>query len=115
MNMLRKFRLEAGFDCSITLQIDTAIMTEELAKLVNEFWSDSVEVYAASNGDSIEAVARQAAPFLLVSLSQGYNKYGACAELAQQEGWPEKHGISICDYVSPDLDSASLDVEELAV
>lgn len=112
--MKRVFKVDAGYDFSLMLEIDTTIMTTELATEINEFWSGAKDVLKASNGDVIEAVARRATSRIIQYIINGFNVEGALDELGKQEGWPEKHGISITDYDMPDFDADSLDVTELS-
>lgn len=112
--MKRVFKVDAGFDFSLTLEIDTTIMTTELATEINEFWSCANDVLAASNGDVIEAVARRAMPRLVFAMLNGSNETGALYELSREEGWPKNHGISIKDYDMPDFSGTDLNVTELS-
>lgn len=113
--MKRRFQLSYGFDLSITLDIDTDVMTPELAKEVNAFWISADEILEVSDGDAVQAVARRAADPLLRSLQDGRYQEYALEELGKSEGWPEKHGITIVDYEIPCTDSVTWDVEELEV
>jgi hypothetical protein len=111
--MIKEFRVSAGDGLAITLQIDTAVMTEALAKEVNSFWSDAEQVLSESRGCIFQAVARRAAGRLLVYLMDGCGLTSAASQLAYQEGWPKDNiGITIIWYEIPVLDPISLDVEE---
>lgn len=114
--MKKRYKLESGMDTSITLEIDTAVMTEELSTEVNEFWSGAEDVLDASGGDVFQAVARRAAGRLLGYLLDGYNEIAAVSELSEQEGWPglDMIGITIIDHEIPDLSSVMFDVAEIA-
>jgi Protein of unknown function (DUF2528) len=112
--MKRTFKLEAGEDIYITLEIDTEKMTEPLASEINAFWSGSAEVLSASDGCVIQAVARRAAGPLISFLMDGYHAAGAVRHLSQMEGWPtENIGITIVDHEIPDLDADMYDVQEI--
>jgi len=114
--MKRRFQLSSGFDLTITLDIDTDVMTPDIAQEVSTFWISKDEVSEASDGDVFEAVARYAAGSLLMSLLSGWNSPEiALKELSESEGWPEQHGITIVDYDLPTFDASALDVDELEV
>ena len=110
--MIRRFKLCAGLDVSITLDIDTSVMTEEMAAEVNAFWHGKEEVLRAAGGDVIQAVARRAAIPLLHTLLSGCNKrFVVVQTFADREGWPQPTGISVVDYEIPELDACSLELE----
>jgi len=113
--MKRRFELSSGIDLTITLDIDTDVMTPELAKEINSFWAGADDVLDASEGDVIQAVARRAAGPLLATLLDDWIPQYALDELGKSEGWPEKHGITIVDHDLPNMDSDMWDVEELEV
>lgn len=115
--MRKRYKLEAGMDTIITLEIDSTKMTAEYAAEVNGFWSGADSVLGASDGDIFQAVARRAAGPLLGYLLDGYNERGAVEILSEQEGWPNKDhiGITIIDHEIPAWDAESFEVEELAV
>ncbi len=113
---VRSFKVENGFDLSITLDIDTAILTPEYAHEVARFWSSKDEVLAASDNDDYQAVARYAASWLWGYLLEGYNEAGALRHLHEQEGWcfpGDSLGITIRSYDAPEFDAAAYDVEVL--
>lgn len=110
----RTFKLYHGFDFSITLEIDTAILTPQYANDMACFWGSHEEVCDASNGDDYEAVARYAAPRLwLYMMYYGYHAEGAVASLKEQEGWlSEGDWLRVVDHEVPSLAAADLEVEE---
>ncbi len=112
--MIRRFKLDSGFDISITLEIDTKVVTEELANNVATFWSNKDEVEEVS-ADVWEATARLAANELIPLLVEGYTPKGAAKELHEREGWcwPGELGIHIIDWELPDLSAQGLECEEL--
>lgn len=110
MSKVITIKLDTGMDTSITLRIDTDVMTQKIAKDVVDFWSGGDEVLEASDGDVFEAVARFAAPRLLHHLNDGWNENGAVAKLSQEEGWPSPTGISILDHELPDYDPVMFDL-----
>lgn len=107
-----KFTLTSD-EISITLEIDTSKLTPKCAAEINNFWSGSRDVLAASSGCVYQAVARRAAGRLIDYLMDGYNVLDAVETLCRQEGWPrmEDAGMSILDYVIPDLNPFSFDVD----
>lgn len=113
--MKKLLTLKTGMDVSITLEIDTDILTAETAKQINGFWSGSGAVIQASDGCVFQAVARRAAGPLLLHLLDGYSEEGSVWELADKEGWPseENIGIKIVDHEIPDFDAVEWQVEEL--
>lgn len=113
----RTFTLMDGMDLSITLAIDTEILTPELAAHIVGFWSGGDEVLEISNDDVYEAVARFAAPRLWsYMMYDGFHAAGAVATLHEQEGWCIQGptlGITIirCDF--PSINPIDLEVEEV--
>lgn len=111
--MSKAFKFLAGMDISITLSVDTDVMTSEMAAEINAFWSGADEVLEAADGDVIEAVARRAAPRLIHSLVEGWTQKHAVELLSDEEGWPSNHGITIIDFDLPDWSAENLEVERL--
>jgi hypothetical protein len=110
--MIRRFKFCAGLDVSITLDVDTSVMTDEMATEVNAFWYGKENVLSASGGDVTQAVARRAAIPLLQTLLDGCNKHFAVFQTFEdKEGWPQPTGISLVDYEIPELDACSLELE----
>lgn len=113
---IRSFKIENGFDLSITLDIDTAVFTPDYARETARFWSSKDEVLEASDNDDYQAVARYAASWLWGYLLEGYTVAGALTELHEQEGWCHPGGsvgISIRDYDVPGFGAAAYEVEVL--
>lgn len=116
--MKKRYKLEAGMDTSITLDIDTATLTAELAAEINKFWAGAREVLAESDGDVHQAVARRAAGPLLGFLWDGFHPEAAVSELAQSEGWPPDEvlaGIRIVDHELPELGPLDFEVTTIEV
>src|SRR5690348_7989298 len=111
--MKKRYKLSCGMDMTLTLDIDTDVMTPELAQEVNSFWSGAEEVLDASDGDITQAVARRAASYLWSELQDGWRPQYVTEQLAKAEGWPPQHGITIVDYEIPDMDPVYLEVELL--
>lgn len=113
---IRSFKIDNGFDLSITLDIDTAVLTPDYAHDVSHFWASKDEVLEASEGDDYQAVARYAASRLWGYLMDGYNQEGAIKQLRKQEGWGwpgERFGITIRDHEVPSFDEEYYEVEEV--
>lgn len=112
--MIRRFQLDAGFDVSLTLEIDTKVVTEEIANSVATFWSNKEEM-AEVAADVWEATARYAASELVPLLIEGYTPKGATEELHEQEGWcwPGDFGIHVIDWELPDLSAVGFECKEI--
>lgn len=113
---IRSFKIDNGFDLSITLDIDTAVFTAEMAQETARFWSSKDEVLAASDDDDYQAVARYAAGRLWGFMIDGYNERGALEQLHKEEGWcyrVQSLGITIRDHEIPHFDAACYEVEVL--
>lgn len=114
--MKRRFKLEAGFDLSVTVEVDMDKLTPELATEINSFWSGADDVLGAADGDVVLAAVLRSGPYLMGAVLQGYNEFGAQKELDESEGWPPngEHGIRIIDFEIPDMDADMIDVTEIA-
>ena len=114
--MNKRYKLESGMDTSITLEIDTDKIHEDVAREINAFWMGADEVLDESDGDVFQAVARRAAGPLLGYLLDGYHQRGAVEKLAGDEGWPDaaNGGITIIDHEIPSLASSDFEVTEIA-
>lgn len=110
--MKKIYQIAAGFDVELTLEVDLEKMTSEIATEINNFWSGSEDVLAASNGDVIEAAIRRAAPILIHAAIDGWNAIGMINQFNYLEGWPDvdQLGIRVLSFQIPDIDAVSLDV-----
>lgn len=113
--MNKKYKIEAGFDISITVDVDLNKLTPELAKEINDFWSGAEDILNKSDGNIIIAAVRRSAPYFISALLEGYNTKGAQSQLDESEGWPEngEHGITLVDYEVPDFGAYDVDVTEI--
>ena len=112
--MIKRYKIECGFDFSITLAINTDILTEDMVTEMNNFWGNRDRMMRASNGDVYQAIARRAALALFNSLFEGYDAQQSLQLLSQQEGWyPEIRSIHIIDYDIPNLDAEDFDCKPL--
>lgn len=98
-------------DCYVRLAIDLDVMTAEVAAEIHEFHRDAAARLQQANGDVVVAVALLAAPILLAALIEGYNRVDAALILeGQEEGWPEKTGITITEWEVPELSWETMSV-----
>jgi len=111
--MKKRYKLEAGFDTSITLEIDSEKIPEDLAREINAFWSEAAYILSLSDGDVFQAVARRAAGPLLGYLLDGFTENGAIAQLLGEDGWPGGEGIAIINYELPSLAPEDFEVVEI--
>lgn len=111
--MKRKFKLLAGFDITIDVEVDLEKLTPALALEINNFWSGADDVLRRSGGDIIVAATRRAAPYFIGALLEGLNKVGAQANLDESEEWPDNHGITLIDFEVPEFSAYDVDVEEI--
>lgn len=115
--MKKRYKLMAGWagEISVTVEVDHDVLTPEVAKEINDFWTSAEEVLAAANDDIVLAAVRRAGPYLIGAVLEGSNLRGAQAELDEAEGWPAKgaHGIKIVDFEVPDMGSIDLEMEEV--
>ena len=111
--MKKRYKLESGFDTTITLEIDTDKIPEDLARRTNAFWMYADHVLSLSDGDVFQAVARRAAGPLLGYLLDGFTEDGAVAQLLGEEGWPGGGGITIIDHEFPGLSADDFEVVEI--
>lgn len=116
--MKKRYKLEAGMDTSITLDIDTEVITEALAREINGFWTSAEDVLEESGGDVFQAAARRAAGGLIGFLFDGFTTDGAVSELSESEGWPPDEvltGIRIVDHDLPEFGSLDFTVTTIEV
>lgn len=111
--MKKRYKIDAGLDISITVEVDLDKLTPELAAEINGFWSGAKDVLKKSHGDIIIAAVRRAAPYLISPLLEGYNEIGAQERLDESEGWPENHGIKLIDFEIPEFGACDVDVIDL--
>ena len=114
--MKKRYKLDSGMDTSITLEIDTDKIPEDLAREINAFWIEGDYILELSDGDAHQAMARRAAGPLLGYLLDGYHERGAVAKLNKDEGWigVAEGGITIIEHEIPSLASSDFEVAEIA-
>jgi len=114
--MKKQYDLDSS-GLSITLEIDTAIITPEIASQMNGFWSSAKDCLDASDGDIYQAIARQAAGNLLACMINGRTEAGSILELSKEDGFQPcaDGGMKIVSYDIPGLSFDDFDVEEIPV
>jgi Protein of unknown function (DUF2528) len=100
-------------EATLTLEIDTAVLSAELATMINNFWHGSKQVLERSGGDIYQAVARRAARPLFIFLSQGFTSEGAMDSLCDSEGWPpiSQLGIKMVDSYLPTFNATDVKID----
>ena len=109
--MKKVYKLSAGLDFSLTVEVDLEKLTPALAAEINGFWSGADDVLRAAGGDVVEAAVRRAFSSLIGYAFDGWNSLGMVSRLEEQGGWP---GIRVLDVDIPDLDADGIEVEVLA-
>lgn len=112
----RRFRFDSGLDISVTVEVDTNVLTTEMAKEIVSFWTSGDEVLDVSNDDVFQAAGRYAASRLICFLIDNYTNDGAIRQLCSEEGWPPREalGMRIVDSEIPEFGPTELEVRELA-
>jgi hypothetical protein len=114
MSNIKTYTAKASFfnDSEVTLQVDHDILTPELAKEINDFWSDNEYRLDEENQDVVRAVIRLfGTRAIAVAMKQGWDfsfrsyedgiRNAADVIEHDGEGWPkaEELGIAITDAV----------------
>ena len=112
--MKKRYKLESGVDLSITLEIDTDKIPEELARKLSSFGLEGDRTLELSGGDAHQALARCMAGPLLVYLLDGYHE-SAAVEYLVDEGWlyEANGGITIIDHKIPTLSAGDFEVKQI--
>jgi hypothetical protein len=114
-------------DCDeITLEVDTSVLTEQLATEINTFWSGATDRLQAESGDVVRAVVRLFGACVVKFMHcDGWadvyeNQNDLRAMLLrdvlreQYEGWPDAQGLGISIVSAlvqtPSFDSVGLEV-----
>lgn len=58
MSNIKKFKVSHNDDNEVTLEVDTTILTTELATVINEFWGHAGLRLSEQHGDVVQVVAR---------------------------------------------------------
>jgi len=114
--MKKRYILDSN-DLSITLEIDTALITLELAHQMNEFLGNASDCLDASDGDIYQVVACYAAVILLKSLINGCTTGESIRQLSREKGFLfcSDGGMTIIDYDAPKLSFGTFNVREIPV
>lgn len=108
MSNVKTYRVSADWfsDAEVTLQVDHDVLTDELATLINEFWSSAADRLDQEDGDVVRAVIRlfgcAAISFFMGDGGASFgpkpegDRYWTKAVLEDQnEGWPPLDGLGI--------------------
>lgn len=107
MNSIKKFKVSHGDENAVSLEVDTNILTIELATQINEFWSDARSRLNEQNGDVVQAVARMFGVAAIrametdggVTFSEGdadsSKRWTKVALEYEVEGWPAAENLGI--------------------
>lgn len=79
----QRFKFSSGMDTTITIDVDTTVMTPELASEVNAFWSGAEEVLDASD-DQVRAVLSK-----LVATADMKTRLQALHEMGHGTDWDD--------------------------
>ncbi len=128
MSNIKTYTVKASWfnDAEVSLQVDHSILTPELAKEINDFWSDANYRLLQEDRDVVRVVVRMfGARAIALAMEQGgwdfsNNSPAAGLRTAQEviddfgEGWPkaEELGISVIQVAA---DSVGFDDVELEV
>lgn len=123
MPNVKTYRVKEDWkDYEVWLEVDHDVLTQELAELINNFWSGKKERVKAENGSVVKAVIRFAGYIVINEmLAQGGASFRKSSTeaiklwsdwLAEQEGWPGigKLGIRVVygEVETTDFDSVEL-------
>lgn len=109
MSNLKTYTVKASWfnDAEVTLQVDHDLLTPELAKEINDFWSDASYRLRQEDEDVVRVVIRMfGARTISLAMEQGgwdFSKQSVVASLrtAQEvidsygEGWPKAEELGI--------------------
>ena len=126
MSNLKTYTVKASWfnDAEVTLQVDHDLLTPELAKEINDFWSDASYRLRQEDEDVVRVVIRMfGARTISLAMEQGgwdFSKQSVVAGLrtAQEvidsygEGWPKAEELGIY-VIQVAADSVGFDDVEL--
>ncbi|BDR08588.1 DUF2528 family protein [Comamonas thiooxydans] len=126
MSNLKTYTVKASWfnDAEVTLQVDHDLLTPELAKEINDFWSDASYRLRKEDEDVVRVVIRMfGARTISLAMEQGgwdFSKQSVVAGLrtAQEvidsygEGWPKAEELGIY-VIQVAADSVGFDDVEL--
>ncbi|WP_199098981.1 DUF2528 family protein [Dyella sp. ASV21] len=118
---IRRYRASQDWgDIVVTLDVDHAKLTTELATEINDFWTGADDRLDAADGDVVMAVIKLAAKYLMYQVLDptGWRHIpNMQREFDGEEGWPPngEHGIRLVDFEGePEIDDTTLEVTELS-
>ena len=126
MSNIKTYTVKASWfnDAEVSLQVDHSILTPELAKEINDFWSDANYRLLQEDRDVVRVVVRMfGARAIALAMEQGgwdFSKQSVVAGLrtAQEvidsygEGWPKAEELGIY-VIQVAADSVGFDDVEL--
>jgi hypothetical protein len=122
---------EVWKDYEVTLEVDHTILTEEVATMINQFWSDDHWRLAAENGDVVRTVIRLfGSSMIKIMLGEGGSSFSCApksgdnpgpywtADLHNIEGWGgtqsgTPYGFCGIRVIAADVEELSFDDVEL--
>lgn len=117
MSQIKRYLVTDPFpDLQVTVDVDHAKLTPELADEINSFYSNHESRVSSADGDVVIAVVKHAAGILAYAMLNGASQEGAQAALDEYEGYPPhgEHGIELVDVDGlPEFDSEYFEVEEI--
>ena len=117
---VRRYRIAQNWgDIVVTLDVDHAQLTTELATEINEFWTGAEDRLDAADDDVVMAIVKLAAKYFMYKVLDP-NGWRYVPHMQRdfdgEEGWPPQgtHGIRLVDFEGePEIDDTTLEVTEL--
>ena len=111
---IKKYQLVLSDAINIKLDVDTDILTCQLAEEINNEFFSGDSVLAKSNGDVVIAVVRHAATILACKLITCLNIYEAQEALNNHPLFPNDCGITLVWFDVIDIDPHDFEVKDLS-
>jgi hypothetical protein len=115
--MIKRYRStcdDSGIE--VVLDVDHDVLTPELAREINAFWTDADWRLLCAGDNPVIAVIRLAAQALMYLLLEDLpgDTRTAMREFRALEGWPADCGITLVEFDGvPDIDSIAITVVEV--
>jgi hypothetical protein len=133
-NIKRYLVKESWKEYEVTLEVNHDVLTEEIASLINNFWSDADHRLSAENGDIVRTVIRLFGQTMIYRmLSEGGASFSITTKnrmtgehpgpfwteyLHNEEGWggtgPGPYGVCGIRVIAADVDAPGYDDVQLA-
>lgn len=133
LNIRRYLVKETWKEYQVTLEVNHDVLTEEIASMINGFWSNAADRLAAENGDVIRTVIRLFGQSMIYRmLSEGGASFSITTknrmtgehpgpfwteDLHNEEGWggdkPGPYGFCGIRVIAADVDAPGYDDVEL--